>query len=111
MDLPVIQWYPGHIAKSRRLLKEYLKVIDLVVEVADARIPVSSRFVGAKNLIGNKAAILALTKTDLADSKLTATWVKILGAVPVNACTGKGIAAVKHRMLELKRLLDEKLRS
>ncbi len=62
-----IQWYPGHMAKTRRLIQEELKLVDLVIELADARIPVSSRNPDLDALCGSKARVLVLTKADLAD--------------------------------------------
>ncbi|MCH4040047.1 MAG: ribosome biogenesis GTPase YlqF [Eubacteriales bacterium] len=68
------QWYPGHMTKTMRQMKEDLKLIDLVIEIADARIPVSGRNPELGNLCGNKARIVIFGKADLADERETARW-------------------------------------
>ncbi|MBS3977829.1 MAG: ribosome biogenesis GTPase YlqF [Syntrophomonadaceae bacterium] len=69
-----IHWYPGHMAKTRRLLKEKLKLVDLVIELADARIPLSSRNPEFDSLLDNKPRLLLLTKADLAEPAVTQSW-------------------------------------
>ncbi len=71
-----INWYPGHMAKTKREIKEKLDLIDLVFEVIDARIPKSSKNVDVDELIKNKPRVLIMTKTDLADNSKTAKWFK-----------------------------------
>ena len=71
-----IQWFPGHMAKTARLISENLKLTDVVVEIADARIPVSSRNPYLAKLLGNKPRVLVLNKADLADPKISALWRK-----------------------------------
>ena len=71
-----INWYPGHMAKSRRLIQEKYDMIDIVYEVVDARIPFSSKIKDIYELIGNKKKILIMTKKDLCDEKITNSWVK-----------------------------------
>ena len=66
-----IQWFPGHMAKTRRKIKEILPLIDAVAEVVDARIPMSSRNPELKELIGNKPHIILLNKCDMADKAVT----------------------------------------
>lgn len=70
----VIQWFPGHMAKARRLLAENLKLVDLVVEIADARLPFSSRNPDFDGLLGNKPRVLVMNKADLADPAISAFW-------------------------------------
>jgi ribosome biogenesis GTPase A len=70
-----IQWYPGHMAKAIRQIKENLKMVDLVLELADARLPESSRNPLVQELIQNKPSLLLLTKKDLADLTETQGWV------------------------------------
>lgn len=70
-----IQWYPGHMAKAMRQIKENLKMVDLVLELADARLPESSRNPLVQELIQNKPSLLLLTKKDLADPTETQGWV------------------------------------
>ena len=71
-----INWYPGHMAKTKRLVKENLGLIDIVFEVIDARIPYSSKNKDIDELIQNKPRILIMTKKDLCDIEVTWEWVK-----------------------------------
>ena len=71
-----INWYPGHMAKAKRLIKENLSVIDIVYEVIDARIPYSSKIKDIDEIIQNKPKILIMTKMDLCDKKVTSEWIK-----------------------------------
>lgn len=70
-----INFYPGHMAKARRLIAEKYPLIDIVYEVVDARIPFSSKIKDIYNIIGNKPKILIMTKKDLCDEKITNAWV------------------------------------
>ena len=71
-----INWYPGHMAKTRRLLQDQLKRVDLVIEVCDARLPFSSRNPELLRLTAGKRRILLLNKADLADPEQTRNWVR-----------------------------------
>ena len=71
-----VNWYPGHMAKAKRLIKENLNVIDIVYEVIDARIPYSSKIKDIDEIIQNKPKILIMTKMDLCDKKITSEWIK-----------------------------------
>ncbi len=71
-----IQWYPGHMAKTKRLVKEQLDLIDIVYEVIDARMPYSSKIKDIDEVIKNKPRILIMTKYDLCDKKETDKWIK-----------------------------------
>lgn len=73
-----IHWYPGHIAKAERQLKEKLNLVDVVVEVLDARIPLSSSYTNIKKLLGDKPRLLLLNKADLVDKEELKQWVKYL---------------------------------
>ncbi len=73
-----IHWYPGHIAKAERQLKEKLNLVDVVIEVRDARIPLSSSYTNIKKLLGNKPRLLLLNKADLVDKEELKTWVSYL---------------------------------
>ena len=73
-----IHWYPGHIAKAERALKEKLNLVDVVIEVLDARIPISSSYNDIKKLLGDKPRLLLLNKSDLVDREELKRWVKIL---------------------------------
>ena len=99
-----INWYPGHMKKTRELIRENLKMVDAVVEVTDARIPVSSRNPLIDEILGNKPRIIALNKSDLADEAKTAEWTKKLQesasyVLAMNCNTGAGAAALL-RLLE-----------
>ena len=69
-----IQWYPGHMTKARRMMQEDMKLIDLVIELVDARIPYSSRNPDIDALAGGKSRVLLLNKADLADEKKNQLW-------------------------------------
>ena len=71
-----INWYPGHMAKTKRLISENINKIDIVYEVIDARMPYSSKIKDIKNYINNKPVILIMTKIDLCDMKETSKWMK-----------------------------------
>lgn len=94
----VVQWFPGHMAKTRRLIKESLPFVDLVTEIVDARIPMSSSNPELAEMIGNKPRIVLLNKCDVADEKATSMWVQYyksngMYAIPVDCRTGKGLNA------------------
>jgi len=80
-----IQWFPGHMSKARRLLKEKLKLVDVVIEVVDARIPSSSRNPALEETVGNKPLLVVLNKADLADPVLTARWEEYFRSTGVKA--------------------------
>ena len=91
-----IQWFPGHMAKTRRLIKESLNLVDGVVEIVDARIPVSSRNPELDSIIKKKPRIILLNKCDVADSQATSMWLKYFRdkgfyAAAVDCRTGKGL--------------------
>ncbi len=73
--MPAINWYPGHMAKTRRMLQENLKMIDVVVEILDARAPLASRNPDFDDLFSGKARVVLLNKSDLADSNTTKRWI------------------------------------
>ena len=92
--MPQINWYPGHMAKSRRLLQEQLRAVDAVIELCDARAPQATRNPDLEKLTRDKARILVLNKADLADDAETARWVeyfrqKGLTAMRFNSNGGK----------------------
>lgn len=74
MNQQIITWYPGHMAKARRLLAEQIKRVDTIVELCDARLPLSSRNPELDSLVGAKPRLLLLNKTDLADPVKTQAW-------------------------------------
>lgn len=71
-----INWYPGHMAKARRQMKEYMKLVDVVYEMVDARMPWSSRIKDIDEIVGSKPRIMIMTKSDLCDVNETNKWVK-----------------------------------
>jgi len=94
-----IQWFPGHMAKARRLVQENLKLVDVVLELVDARIPASSRNPMLAEISGSKPRVVVLNKADLADPVLTRRWeeyYRTLGfaAVAVDSVRGGGIKKV-----------------
>ncbi|MCQ2441420.1 MAG: ribosome biogenesis GTPase YlqF [Clostridia bacterium] len=107
-----IQWFPGHMAKTKRLISEQLKIIDAVAEIVDARIPVSSRNPDLTGIISGKPQIILLNKCDMADSSATAKWIeyyknKGIIAIPVDCKSGKGINGFKEAV---KTTLADKLK-
>ena len=76
MPSETIQWFPGHMAKTRRLISENIKNVDIIIEILDARIPYSSRNPEIARLIGDKPTLLLLNKASLADPAQNAMWVK-----------------------------------
>ena len=96
--VPSIQWFPGHIAKTRRLMRDNLRLVDVVVELRDARIPASSANPEIGKLVGNKPRILLLNKSDMADERKTKAWCAMYGAkglpvLAVDCRSGKGLKA------------------
>ena len=94
-----INWYPGHMAKTKKQIIEDLKLIDVVIEILDARIPISSRNPDLESLIENKERIIILNKVDLADEYETKEWINLykkkgVTAIAVNSNSGNGIAEV-----------------
>lgn len=76
LDKTVINWYPGHMAKTKRLISENINHIDIVYEVVDARIPYSSKIKDIDNFISNKKRIMIMTKADMCDREETNKWIK-----------------------------------
>ncbi len=94
----VVQWFPGHMAKTRRLIKESLPYVDIVTEIVDARIPMSSSNPELSEMIGSKPKIVLLNKCDVADENTTSKWVEYyknngVYALPVDCRSGKGLKA------------------
>ena len=92
----IVQWFPGHMAKTRRLMKESLPLVDGVCEIVDARLPESSRNPEIDDILGTKPRIILLNKCDLADENATAKRIKLfeekgMVALPVDCKSGKGL--------------------
>lgn len=91
-----IQWFPGHMTKAKRMMESQIKLVDVVVEMLDARIPRSSTNPMLINVLGNKPKVIALNKTDMADNAKTELWIQKLknSGLPVckvDCSTGKGV--------------------
>ncbi len=101
-----IQWFPGHMSRAGRLLKESLKLVDVVIEVVDARIPQSSRNPVLEKTVGKKPLLVVLNKADLADPGLTARWEdyfrsKGLQALPADSVRGTGAGRITPAVREM----------
>lgn len=106
----VVQWFPGHMAKTRRLIKESLSMVDCVTEILDARIPLASRNPEIEEITSSKPRIILLNKCDMADEKVTADWIKYFKArgseaIAVDCRSGKGLNA--YQPLVRKVLADK----
>ncbi|MDQ0215106.1 ribosome biogenesis GTPase A [Oikeobacillus pervagus] len=106
-----IQWFPGHMAKARREVTEKLKLIDIVFELVDARLPLSSRNPMIDEIIGQKPRIILLNKADMADHERTEQWLAFfrergMTALAINSQAGNGLQMI---LKTAKHLLKEKL--
>lgn len=105
-DTTKVQWFPGHMAKTRRIMQSNLKLVDVVVEITDARIPYSSRNPEMDRLVGSKPRLLLLNKADSADEAVTSQWIdyykkKGITAVATDCRSGKNINKFKSALKEL----------
>lgn len=94
------QWYPGHMTKAKRMMQEDIKLIDLVIELVDARVPLSSRNPDIDELGKNKSRIILLNKSDLADTRKNKSWMEYFTdkgfyVLEVNSKTGTGVKAIQ----------------
>ncbi len=111
-----IQWFPGHMAKTRRLMKDNLKLVDVVVEITDARIPFSSRNPEMKSLVGGKPRVVILNKCDTADEAITQEWIEHYNSIGVRAIatdcrSGRGLNRLAPVVKEvLKSELEKRAR-
>lgn len=117
-DMKTIQWFPGHMAKTRRAISANLKLVDAVVEIIDARTPMSSRNPEIDTLTSSKPRIVLLNKCDLADSKATSAWVnyfkrKNITALAVDCKSGKGLNKLMPvlKSTVLKNLMEKRQKS
>ncbi|MDD6763420.1 MAG: ribosome biogenesis GTPase YlqF [Clostridiales bacterium] len=106
-----LQWYPGHMAKTRRLIEENLKMIDVVVEILDARIPFSGRNPSFDDIIKHKPRLLVMNKADLADRERTQQWIEWykergMKVIPISCATGMGINKV---LSEARALVQDRI--
>lgn len=105
MSTPAIHWYPGHIAKAEKSLLEQLKLVDVVLEVRDARIPLATHHPQVRQWVGNKVRVLVLNRVDMIvpqAQQLWLKWFKTQGEEPffTNAQDGKGVTAVAQAALK-----------
>ena len=99
------QWYPGHMAKAKKAMQEDIKLIDVIVELVDARVPYSSKNPDIDTLANGKSRVLVLNKYDLADSRVTDEWVKFYEdkgyfIAKANSKNGKGVKSVNNIIQE-----------
>lgn len=96
-----LQWFPGHMSKTRRMISEHLKLVDVVVELLDARLPLSSRNPEIDRIVGERPRILVLNKADIADSVTTDSWMQWFAekgyiVIAVDSQSGKGFSALNQ---------------
>lgn len=106
-----IQWYPGHMTKTKRLIKENLRLVDIIIEILDARVPISSRNPDVDEIIGNKPRLLVFNKADLSDPAVNKQWGDFLkthhmNGIFINSITGEGIEKVIN---EIEKMMKDKL--
>jgi len=111
-----IQWFPGHMAKARRQVQENLKLVDIVFELIDARLPISSRNPMIDEVINQKPRLLILNKSDMADESQTRKWVQYFAekgdtAVAINSFEGKGLQSVTKAAKEILAPKWERMKS
>ena len=111
-----INWFPGHMKKTQREIKENLKLVDAVIEIRDARIPKSSANPDIDKLVGNKPRIILLNKCDLSEKNATKAWIKHLSSnnvkvLEVNCLKGIGTNAIKPALMELLKEKHDRLRA
>lgn len=106
-DKTHIHWYPGHIAKAERLLKEKLNLVDVVIEVLDARLPKSSSYNDIKRILGDKPRLLLLNKSDLVNPDEIKGWVKHIEeqsgcpVIIIDTKTNRNFNIIEKKILEL----------
>lgn len=111
-----INWFPGHMAKTRREIKENLKLVDAVIEIRDARIVRSSANPEIDEICGSKPRIILLNKSDLSEVTITNQWVKLLSSdnisvISCNSVTGDGLKNIKPNLDKLLKEKHDKLKS
>ena len=107
-----MNWFPGHMAKAKRELKENLKLVDVIIEIVDARIPRSSRNPDFEELVGDKLRVIVLNKSDLADEKSNSRWVNYfksqgMECVLLNSLKGDGINTL---LKTVNKIMEDKLK-
>lgn len=111
-----INWFPGHMAKTRREIKENLKLVDAVIEIRDARIVKSSKNPDVDDICGNKPRIILLNKSDLSEASITKEWIKHLSkenirVIGVNCITGEGLKGIRPLLNELLKEKHDRMKA
>ncbi|MGL5615694.1 MAG: ribosome biogenesis GTPase YlqF [Sarcina sp.] len=111
-----INWFPGHMAKTRRLIQENLKLVDAVIEIRDSRIPYSSKNPEIDKIVTTKPRLILLNKSDLSNQKVNDMWSKALNnettkVLEINALKGDGLKAIKPALLNLLKEKHDRLRA
>ena len=112
-----INWYPGHMAKTMKQVEEDLKLVDIVIEILDARIPISSQNPNVQKLIKNKKKIVILNKADLANENETKKWIKHFekGQIPAILCNSNNgnsvVGKINEMMIEERKIAQQKGRN
>ncbi|MGD6803002.1 ribosome biogenesis GTPase YlqF [Rossellomorea vietnamensis] len=111
-----IQWFPGHMAKARRQVTEKLKLVDIIIELVDARIPISSRNPMIDEVVQHKPRLVLLNKADMADRALTDQWIRYFAdrnikALAVNAQGGTGLGDIVRASKEILREKFDRMKS
>lgn len=115
MDM-AINWFPGHMAKTRRQIKENLKLVDAVIEIRDARIVKSSANPEIEEICGDKPRIILLNKADLSEKEITSQWIRTLSkqnvkAIAFNALTGEGTNKIRGLLDELLKEKHDRIKN
>ncbi|MEW9050679.1 MAG: ribosome biogenesis GTPase YlqF [Neobacillus sp.] len=111
-----IQWFPGHMAKARREVTEKLKLVDIIFELVDARIPYSSRNPMIDEIIQHKPRLVLLNKSDMADKQITREWIEYFGskgikAIAINSQAGEGMKEIVQASHEILKEKFDRLRA
>lgn len=111
-----INWFPGHMRKTQREIKENLKLVDAVIEIRDARIPRASANPDIDKLLEGKPRIILLNKSDLTDSRITKEWIDYLSndnvkVLEVNCLKGDGLKAIKPALMNLLKEKHDRLKA
>lgn len=111
-----INWYPGHMKKTREMIQSNLKLVDIIIEILDARIPNSSKNPIINEITANKKRIILLNKADLADKRETSEWIRLFEkegykAIEIDALNGRGIDKLYKILNEFQAERDEKKRN
>lgn len=106
-----IQWFPGHMMKTQRMMQDNIKLIDIVIEIVDARLPLSSRNPKIDEIVGDKPRLLLLNKADIADAAITAQWERYFSdnGVPVLVISSTGNKKLNFIFAKCREILADKI--